>query len=107
MILVTAAIVIFSMVSMLGRGLMLDLIIHRDSGDGPHRKSIRNTDSRQVRFMFAIISVGAIVVGIYLALRFLLPAVRQFIDEFFVTKLQNSLTRSGRDGSGNPQSDSS
>jgi O-antigen ligase len=43
------------------------------------------------KFVFTILSAVAAVVGLYFAVRLVVPPLSQFIDEF-ITKLQNSLT---------------
>ena len=92
MILVTAAIVTFSMLAVLGRGLMGDLIILGIVMIGLTTNRSETLVPDIAKFIFAIIAAATAVVGSYFALRFVVPPVSQFIDDFFITKLQNSLT---------------
>ena len=91
MILVTAAIVTFSMLAVLGRGLMGDLIILGIVMIGLTTNRSETLVPDIPKFIFAIIGAATVVVGSYFALRFVVPAVSQFIDDFFITKLENSL----------------
>jgi hypothetical protein len=91
MILVTAATITISMLSVLGRGLMADLIVFGIVLMGVTTNRSETLIPDVLKFIFIIISAAAVIMGTYVALRFVLPPVRQFIDDFFVTKLENSL----------------
>ena len=80
------------MLSTLSRGLMLDLIILAIVVMALTANQFGTLIPEIVRFVLTITSAGAVIVGVYFALRSLTPAVYQFVDEFFVTRLQNSLT---------------
>jgi hypothetical protein len=90
MILVSTAITVLSILSTLSRGLMLDLIILAVTVMGLTMNRRGTLVPDVLNFFFAIISAATVVVGVYFALRLLLPAVSHFIDEFFITRLQNS-----------------
>jgi hypothetical protein len=91
MILVSAGILVLSMLATLSRGLMLDLIILAIVMIGLTANRSGALIPDVLRFVFAIISIAAVVVGLYFAVRFVVPPVGQFIDEFFIARLQNSL----------------
>jgi hypothetical protein len=91
MILVSAGFLVLSMLSTLSRGLMLDLIILAIAVMGLTANRSGALIPDVPRFIFAIVSVATAVIGLYFAMRFVVPAVSQFIDEFFIARLQNSL----------------
>jgi hypothetical protein len=91
MILVSAGFLVLSMLSTLSRGLMLDLIILAIAVMGLTANRFGTLVPDVPRFVFAIMAAAGVVVGLYFAVRFAMPAVSQFIDEFFITRLQNSL----------------
>ncbi len=92
MILVSAGFLVLSMLSTLSRGLMLDLIILAIAvmGFTANRSGALIPDVP--RSIFTIISVATVVLGLYFAVRLVLPPVGHFIDEFFIARLQNSLS---------------
>jgi hypothetical protein len=92
MILVSTAITVLSILSTLSRGLMFDLIILAVMVMGLTTNRRGTLVPDVLNFVFAIISAAMVVVGIYFALRLVVPAVSHFIDEFFITRLQNSST---------------
>jgi hypothetical protein len=91
MILVSAGIMIVSMLLTLSRGLMLDLIILAIAMAGFAATRFGTLIPDILKSVFVILSALAAAVVLYFAVRFTMPPVGQFIDEFFI-KLQNSLT---------------
>lgn len=81
-----------SMLAVLGRGLMADLIILAIVILGVTTNRSGTLIPDVLKFILVLVSAVTVVVGIYISLSFVAPAVRHFIDEFFVTKLENSLT---------------
>jgi hypothetical protein len=90
-ILATATTCTVSMLAVLGRGLMADLIILAIVILGVTTNRAGTLIPDVLKFILVLVSAATIAVGIYISLRFMVPAVRQFIDEFFITKLENSL----------------
>jgi O-antigen ligase len=76
----------------LSRGLMLDLIILAIAMVGFTATRYGTLIPDVLKSVVVILSALAVAVGLYFAVRFAMPPVGQFIDEFFITKLQNSFT---------------
>lgn len=80
-----------SMLAVLGRGLMADLIVIAMVmlGMVTSRKGwLVPNCGRMVALVACVVTA---TVSVYAALRITMPGVKQFIDDFFVTKLQNSV----------------
>jgi O-antigen ligase len=71
---------------------MLDLIILAIAMVGFTANRFGTLIPDVLKSFFVILSALAAAMGLYFAVRFAMPPVGQFIDEFFITKLQNSLT---------------
>lgn len=80
-----------SMLAVLGRGLMADLVILAIVVMGLTSSRRGSLVPDLSRLLVVILAAVTIAVGTYMALRVALPPVRQFIDDFFITKLLNSL----------------
>jgi hypothetical protein len=90
-IITAAAISAFSTLTTLSRGLMIDLIIVVIVVVGLTANRSGRLIPELWKFVVGVASAAALVIGTYVALRIVLPPVGHFIDEFFITKLMNSV----------------
>lgn len=93
-----AVLTLVSMLLTLSRGLMLVLIVLALVMVGVVIDRFGRLTIDLVRFVIAIAATAAVVVSAYLVIAELLPAVHQFIDEFFITRVVNSVNEVSAQG---------
>ncbi|MGK2868823.1 MAG: O-antigen ligase family protein [Mycobacterium sp.] len=85
-----AALMVTSVLFTLSRGLMINLVLVALGMTGIALDRAGKMSADLWKFVMTAAATAAVVVCVYLAIGSFLPAVRQFIDEFFLTRVTNS-----------------
>ncbi|MGU3497397.1 O-antigen ligase family protein [Mycobacterium sp. C31M] len=92
MVMGSAALLVISMLLTLSRGLMISLIIVVLGTLGLAIDRFGRVAVQPVRLVLTVLTTAAAVLGVYYFTVAFLPGVQAFLDEFFVTRVENSIT---------------